>query len=50
MTYRVTESTTKMPSILYGIAWKKERTADLVEQAIQEESILLASLNITMKN
>lgn len=31
----MTESITKMPSILYGTAWKKERTADLVEQAIQ---------------
>lgn len=26
---------TKIPSLLYGTAWKKERTADLVEQAIQ---------------
>jgi len=31
----MTELTTKMPNLLYGTAWKKERTADLVEQAIQ---------------
>lgn len=31
----MSESTTKMPNLLYGTAWKKERTADLVEQAVQ---------------
>lgn len=27
--------TAKMPAMLYGTAWKKDRTADLVYQAIQ---------------
>ena len=30
-----TSAGVRMPRILYGTAWKKERTADLVEQALQ---------------
>lgn len=31
----VTNENVKMPALVYGTAWKKERTADLVEMAIQ---------------
>jgi diketogulonate reductase-like aldo/keto reductase len=31
----ITAAGVKMPRIIYGTAWKKERTADLVEKAIQ---------------
>ncbi|MBF0286977.1 MAG: aldo/keto reductase [SAR324 cluster bacterium] len=31
----ITSAGVKMPSFIYGTAWKKERTADLVVQAIQ---------------
>ena len=34
-TWLTTSAGVKMPPIIYGTAWKKERTADLVEQAIQ---------------
>lgn len=30
----MTSENIEMPSLIYGTAWKKERTADLVEQAI----------------
>lgn len=33
--YLITSAGVKMPRIIYGTAWKKERTADLVVQAIQ---------------
>lgn len=33
--WRQTTSGVKMPWIIYGTAWKKERTADLVVQAVQ---------------
>lgn len=32
--YVTTNENVKMPCLIYGTAWKKERTADLVEQAI----------------
>ena len=31
---RLTNQNVKMPSLIYGTAWKKEHTADLVEMAI----------------
>ena len=34
MPTRLTNQNVKMPSLIYGTAWKKERTADLVEMAI----------------
>jgi len=33
--YILTNENVKMPALVYGTAWKKERTADLVEMAIQ---------------
>ena len=41
-----------MPKIIYGTAWKKDRTTDLVVEAIlsgSKELILLANPNITNK-
>lgn len=32
--YRITTNNVKMPVLIYGTAWKKERTADLVEMAV----------------
>ncbi|HEX5670819.1 MAG TPA: hypothetical protein VFX66_04720, partial [Sulfuricurvum sp.] len=32
--YVMTSQKVKMPSLIYGTAWKKERTADLVVQAV----------------
>ncbi|MBD3799136.1 aldo/keto reductase [Sulfuricurvum sp.] len=32
--YRITNNNVKMPVLIYGTAWKKERTADLVEMAV----------------
>lgn len=32
--YVMTSEKVKMPQLIYGTAWKKERTADLVEQAV----------------
>lgn len=32
---RLTKDNLKMPALIYGTAWKKERTADLVEMAIR---------------
>lgn len=32
--YRMTIENVKMPSLIYGTAWKKEKTADLVVQAV----------------
>ena len=31
-----TNAGVKMPGIIYGTAWKKERTADLVGKAVQK--------------
>lgn len=31
---RITNQNVKMPTLIYGTAWKKERTADLVEMAV----------------
>ncbi len=33
--YLITSANVKMPCLIYGTAWKKERTADLVVQAVQ---------------
>jgi diketogulonate reductase-like aldo/keto reductase len=34
MEYIITNENIKMPKMIYGTAWKKEQTADLVEQAL----------------
>ncbi len=35
MQYTITSAGVKMPKIIYGTAWKKERTTELVVQAVQ---------------
>jgi len=35
MKYQLSTRNVRIPCLLYGTAWKKERTADLVEQALQ---------------